>query len=67
MRDDIIPELGALDLGGSGHQSSEIIRNPFAGDGAIETPEDQIRGFAPTQVAEHHLTGEHHRSGIDPV
>jgi hypothetical protein len=46
--DHIIPELGTFDLSGSGRQSRKIIGNPFAGDGPVETLEDQIRGFAPS-------------------
>jgi len=44
---DVVPELGAFDLGGSGRQSSEIVGNPFARNRAVQALQDQISRFGP--------------------
>ncbi len=67
MVDDVVAEGGTADLLGAFHLAGEIVGHFLAGDGAVETLEDQVGGFVPAQVAEHHFAGEDHRAGIHHV
>ena len=67
MRDDVVAELRALDLGRAFHQAREIVGDALAADGAVQAFQDQVGGFRPAHVAEHHFAGEHHEPGIDLV
>src|SRR5208337_4155549 len=58
--DDIIPELGALDLRGPGHLAGKIVRDPFGANGAVQAFEDQLRRLVPAQVTEHHFATQNH-------
>ena len=42
MRDDVIAELGALDLGGTFHLAGEVVGDFLAADGAVEALEQQV-------------------------
>ena len=59
MLDDIIAELRAFDFGGAFHLAGEIIGDAFGGDRAVQAFDNQIGGFGPAQVAEHHFAAEH--------
>ena len=39
----------------------------FLADRAVQAFDDQVGGFGPAQVAEHHFAAEHDAAGIDPV
>ena len=41
--DHVIAEFGALDFGRAFHEAREIIRDAFAGDGAVQAFHDQVR------------------------
>src|SRR3954469_8657081 len=62
-----VGELGCLELGGAGHQPREVVGDLLGGDRAIHALDEQIGGLHPSHVAQHHLTRQNHRSGIDLV
>ncbi len=64
MFDDRVAELGAFDFGGMFHQAGKVIRHGAGIDGAFHAFDDQVRGFGPTHVAQHHFAGENDRTGI---
>src|SRR6266550_7283859 len=53
--DDVIAKLRTLDLGGSIHQTRDIVRNTFARNRALQAFENQISRFYPAHVTEHHF------------
>src|ERR1051325_5310383 len=55
---DVIAELRALDLRRAFHQTREVVGHALGRDRAVEAFENQIRGFHPVHVAEHHLTAQ---------
>src|SRR6266508_3928949 len=61
------PELATRELPRPFHEPGEVIRHGLAADPAIHASEDQIGGLRPAQVAQHHLTGQDHRPGVDLV
>ena len=67
MLDDVFTELGALELGRTFHQASEVIGHVFRTDGTVEAFDDEVCGFVPAHVAEHHFAGEHDGTRIDLV
>ena len=60
-------ELAGFDFGGAGHQALEVVGDFLLLDGALHALFDQVGGFVPAEVAEHHDAGEDHRAGIDDV
>jgi hypothetical protein len=58
--DDRVAELGRAHLGRPSHQPREVVGDPATGDCAIHAVDNQIRGFRPAHVAEHHLSGQDH-------
>ena len=67
MLDDVFTELGALELGRTFHQASEVIGHVFRTDGTVEAFDDEVCGFVPAHVAEHHFAGEHDGTRIDLI
>ncbi|MCK7526755.1 MAG: hypothetical protein MZV64_58740 [Ignavibacteriales bacterium] len=49
------------------HQAGEVVGDGLRGDGAFHALDDQVGGFGPAHVAEHHLAGEDDRAGVDLV
>jgi hypothetical protein len=58
--DNVVPEFRAFNLGRPFHQAREIVGDPFAGDGLVESFNHEIRGFPPTKVPQHHFSRKHH-------
>jgi len=56
VSDDVVAKLGALDLGGTFHEAGEVVGDLLRSNGTVEAFDDEIRGFIPTHVAEHHFT-----------
>src|SRR6188472_1701297 len=52
--DDVRPELGALDLRRAFHETREVVGDLLRGDRAVHALDDEVRGFDPTHVAQHH-------------
>ena len=65
--DDGAREFGALHFGCTLHEAGEVVGDLLGADGAIETLEDEVGRLGPSEVTEHHLAGEHHRTGVDHV
>lgn len=36
----------------------EVVGHGFVADGAVDALDDQIRGFGPAHVSQHHLAGQ---------
>lgn len=64
MFDDVVAELGAFDFGSAFHEAGEVVGDSLGGDGAVETFDDEVGGFAPAHVAEHHFAGEDDGTGV---
>ena len=64
MRDDVVAELGTFDLCSTFHLAGEIISHAFGTDRAIQTFDDEISGFRPAEVTQHHFAGENHGTRI---
>src|SRR5690606_24136554 len=60
-------ELGGLDLGGAFHEAGEVVGDDLVGDRRLECGDDQVGGFVPPHVAQHHLAGEDHRARVHLV
>ena len=56
MTDDVVGELGALPEGGAFHLAFEVVGDCFVTDRAVDTLDDQVGGFVPAHVAEHHFS-----------
>src|SRR5713101_125938 len=67
VTNDMACKLAGTDLGCPLHQALEIVRNFFLLDGALDSAFDQVGGFVPSQVTEHHHAAEHDGAGIDYV
>ena len=67
MLDDVVPELGALDLRGARHLAGEVIGDPLGANRAVQAFEDQVGRFVPAQVAEHHFAAEHDAAWVHLV
>jgi hypothetical protein len=65
--DDVVAELAALDFGAAFHLAGEIVGDALGGNGAVQAFEDEIGGFHPAQVAEHHFAAEDDGTGVDAV
>src|SRR6266496_1113833 len=64
---DVICELTGADLRCTRHQAFEIVCDRFLLYGAFEAAFDQVSGFVPSQILEHHDARENHRAGIDYI
>src|SRR5207302_2143232 len=62
---DVIGKFAGADFGCAWHQALEIVSDLFLFDGALEAAFDQVGGFIPAHVSEHHYAREHDGSGID--
>jgi hypothetical protein len=58
--DNVVPEFRAFDLGRPFHQAREVVGDPFARNGLVQSFNHEIRGFPPTKVPQHHLSRKHH-------
>ena len=58
--DDRVAELGRTHLGRPSHQPREVVGDSATGDRAIHAVDNQVRGFRPAHVAEHHLCRQDH-------
>src|SRR5579872_2971854 len=67
LRNHRVGKLAALHFLGPVHQPGEIIGHRLGADRSIHPLDDQVGGFGPAQITEHHLAREHHRAGIDLV
>src|SRR5690242_18289252 len=50
-----LAELARLEQGRPRHQALEVVRHALLRDGLLERPHDQIGGFGPPHVTQHHL------------
>ena len=64
MGDDVVAELRAFDFGGAFHQAGKIVGDSFGGDSAVQAFDDEVGGFAPAHVAQHHFAAQNHRAGV---
>lgn len=55
MLNHFISKLTALDLFGAFHLSGEIVGDGFGADGFVEAFDDEVGGFLPAHVFEHHV------------
>ena len=60
-------EFAAFEQGGIVHEAFEVVGDAFLADGAVHPFDDEVGGFGPAEVAEHHFTGEDERAGVDLV
>ena len=67
VRDQVVSEFGALDLGCAIHLAGEIVGDALAGNRAIESFQNEIGGFNPAEVSQHHLAGENDGAGVDLI
>lgn len=56
MTDDIIGELGAFSECCAVHLAFEVVGDGFVADGAVDSLDDEVGGFVPGHVAEHHFS-----------
>lgn len=55
---DIVTECRTFDLHGTVHLTGKIIGHTLAGDGPLESFDDEISRLIPTHVTEHHFATE---------
>ena len=67
MADDVIRKLGAFSECGPFHLAFEVVGDGFGCDGAVDSLDDEVGGFVPAHVAEHHFAGEDEGAGVDFV
>ncbi len=67
MADDVVGELGAFAEGGAVHLAFEVVSDGFGSDGAVDSFDDQVGGFEPAHVAEHHFAGQDHGAWVDLI
>src|ERR1017187_1684074 len=60
-------EFAGLHFGGAGHQALEVVGHFLLLDGALHALLDQVGGFVPAEMAEHHDAGQDDGAGIDNV
>src|ERR671913_2228301 len=53
--DDLVGELRRAHFRGAFHQPREVVGDVLRRDGAVHTLDDQVRGFNPAEMPEHHL------------
>jgi hypothetical protein len=56
----IVAKLRAFNFGRPIHQAGEVISNSFARDGLIQSLDDQVGGFCPAKVPQHHFPRENY-------
>ena len=62
-----VAELGARHLGGALHQAGEVVGHDLVADGGFHRLDDEVGGFLPAQVAQHHLGREDQRDRVHLV
>ena len=65
--DHLARELAALDLLRALHQPGEVVGDGLGADRLLQALDDQVGGFLPAHVLEHHHAGEDHAAGVDVV
>jgi hypothetical protein len=63
----VLAKLRALAQGSTFHEPVEVVGDGFGGDGALDALDDEVGGFGPAHVAEHHFAGEDDGAGVDLV
>src|SRR6476620_9266542 len=66
-RDDPIGEFGGLDFPRAFHQSGEVVRHLPVRNSSVHPLHDEIGRLWPSQMPQHHLARENHRTRIDLV
>src|SRR5262245_20577679 len=59
-----LAEFAALYFLRSRHHAGEVVGNSLRADRAFYAADDEVGGFVPHHVAEHHLAGEDHRARV---
>jgi hypothetical protein len=59
-----VAELGALHFLRAFHQAGEVVGDGLGVDGAVHAFDDEVGGFGPAHVAQHHLAAEHDAAGL---
>src|SRR5882724_5055907 len=67
LRNHRITELAALHFLCAFHLAGEVVRDGLGIDGAVHALEDEIGGFGPAEVAQHHFAAEDDGAGVDHV
>ena len=62
VRDDVVAELRTFDFRRAFHLAGEVVSHALAANGTVLAFQNQIRGFRPTQVAEHPFAAQHDRA-----
>src|SRR5436309_1195328 len=65
--DNRVAESRAANEFGAGHEPLEIISHGLGVDGTLDAFDDEISSLRPVHIAQHHLAGQNHRTGIDLV
>src|SRR5437667_9125445 len=60
-------KLTSFHFGSTFHQALEVVGYFFLLDSALQALLDQIGGFRPSEIAEHHDAGQNDRAGNDDV
>ena len=55
MTNDVVGELGAFTESGAFHLAFEVVGDGSGSDGAVDSLDDEVGGFVPGHVAEHHF------------
>lgn len=58
MCNDVVGELGAFAEGCAVHLAFEVVGDCSGSDGAVDSLDDEVGGFVPAHVAEHHFAGQ---------
>src|SRR5438309_2798229 len=67
VRNDQIGEPAGADLGGAFHLALEIVGDCLVLDGERDSFFDELRGFRPSEILEHHHAREDDRAGVDDI
>src|SRR5688500_8606532 len=67
LGDHAIAELRALHFGCPFHQAREVVGDGSGRDSAVHPLHDQVGGLVPAEMAQHHFTGQDHRTRVDLV
>ena len=65
MGDHVVAELGTLNFCGTFHESRKIVSDTFGGDSSVQTFENEIGGFHPPHVTQHHFAAQNHAARIN--
>src|SRR5690554_918902 len=63
----LLAKLAALQLGRAVHQTLEVIGHALFANRALDALDDQLAGFLPAHILEHHDTREDDRARVDLV